>query len=242
MMYDPHQPGGNGLRPAAGSPRLNATTEFDAARHAMVETQLRRRGLSDTAVLTAMDRVPRHEFVPPEFRHRAYEDAPLPIGEGQTISQPYIVAAMTAALRLAGHEHVLEIGTGCGYQAAILACVAKEVFSIEYHAGLAASAAVRLDRLGYPAIHVHCGDGSRGLPDFAPFDAILVAAAAPSPPEPLVQQLGQTGRMIVPVGNVENQELQLIERIDDALRATVLEPCRFVPLVGAYGWKESSSQ
>ena len=241
-MYDPHQPAGNGLRPATDSPRLNATTEFDAARHAMVETQLRRRGLTDMAVLSAMDHTPRHEFVPPEFRHRAYEDAPLPIGEGQTISQPYIVAAMTAALHLSGNERVLEIGTGCGYQAAILSCVAKEVFSIEYHADLAASAALRLDRLGYPAVHVHCGDGSRGLREFAPLDAILVAAAAPTAPDPLIQQLGENGRMIVPVGNVENQELELIERIDDTFRATILEPCRFVPLLGAYGWKESSSQ
>jgi protein-L-isoaspartate(D-aspartate) O-methyltransferase len=241
-MYDPHQPGGNGLRPASDRPRLNATTEFDAARHAMVESQLRRRGLTDAAVLSAMDSVPRHEFVPPEFRHRAYEDAPLPIGEGQTISQPYIVAAMTAALHLGGNERVLEIGTGCGYQAAILSCVAKEVFSIEYHADLAASAAVRLDRLGYPTVHVHCGDGSRGLPEFAPFDAILVAAAAPTAPDPLIRQLGKNGRMIVPVGNVENQELQLIERTDDTIRTAILEPCRFVPLVGAYGWKESSSQ
>lgn len=232
-MAEANHSGGNGTQ-GVKDPR-----EFDSARHAMVETQLRRRGLTDSAVLTAMDTVPRHKFVLPEFHHRAYEDAPLPIGEGQTISQPYIVAAMTAALRLAGHERVLEIGTGSGYQAAILACIAKEVFTIEYHAELATSAATRLDRLGYANVHVHCGDGTRGLEDFAPFDAILVAAAAPAAPAPLLQQLGETGRMMVPVGDVENQELQLIERIRDDFRTTLLEPCRFVPLLGAYGWKES---
>lgn len=217
----------------------SAAAEFDSARHTMVETQLRRRGLKDSAVLTSMDTVPRHLFVPAEFRHRAYEDAPLPIGDGQTISQPYIVAAMTAALRLSGGERVLEIGTGCGYQAAILACLAKDVFTVEYHADLATSAAVRLERLGYTSVHVHCGDGTRGLSDFAPFDAILVAAAAPAVPAPLLQQLGKASRMIVPVGDVENQELQLIERTSDGFRTTLLEPCRFVPLLGAYGWKES---
>lgn len=222
-----------------GNGSESAAAEFDSARHAMVETQLRRRGLTDSAVLTAMDTVPRHQFVPADFRHRAYEDAPLPIGDGQTISQPYIVAAMTAALRLKGGERVLEIGTGCGYQAAILACLAKRIFTIEYHADLATSAAVRLEHLGYSSVHVHCGDGTRGLPDFAPFDAILVAAAAPAVPAPLLQQLAEHGRMIVPVGDVDNQDLQLIERASDGYRTTLLEPCRFVPLLGAYGWKES---
>lgn len=208
----------------------------------MVEMQLRRRGITDTAVLTAMDTVPRHEFVPQELQPRAYEDAPLPIGEGQTISQPYIVAAMTAALHLRGSERVLEVGTGCGYQAAILASLAMEVFTVESHADLATSAAARLGRLGYINVHIHCGDGTRGLQDFAPFDAILVAAAAPAAPAPLLRQLAQNGRMIVPVGDVENQELQLIERTGTTFLTTRLEPCRFVPLLGAYGWKESSSR
>jgi protein-L-isoaspartate(D-aspartate) O-methyltransferase len=241
-MYKRDQTGGNGSHPPTDVTATTAKAEFDSAQRAMVESQLRRRGVTDAAVLSAMDRVPRHEFVPPEFRHRAYEDAPLPIGEGQTISQPYIVAAMTAALHLEGDERVLEVGTGCGYQAAVLACVAKEVFSIEYHADLAAAAAARLDRLGYANVHVHCGDGTRGLPDFAAFDAVLVAAAAPAVPMPLLQQLGQNGRVIIPVGDVENQELQLIARTRDAFRTTILEPCRFVPLLGAYGWKESSSR
>lgn len=228
--------GGNGAMDPASQ---KTVAEFDAARHAMVETQLRKRGLDDRAVLEAMRTVPRHEFVPSEFRSRAYEDAPLPIGEGQTISQPYIVAAMTAALRLRGDERVLEVGTGCGYQAAILARLAKQVFSLEYNADLAASAAARLERLGYANVHVHCGDGTRGLPDFAPLEAILVAAAAPSVPAPLLEQLSEGGRIIVPVGDAENQELQLIERRGEALHTTLLEPCRFVPLRGAYGWKES---
>lgn len=223
-----------------GNSSAATASDFDSARHAMVETQLRRRGLNDSAVLTAMDTVPRHEFVPAEFRHRSYEDVPLPIGGGQTISQPYIVAAMTAALHLSGSERVLEVGTGCGYQAAILAGLAREVFTVEYQAELATSAAARLDHLGYANVHVHCGDGTRGLPDFAPFDAILVAAAAPGPPAPLLDQLGQSGRMIVPVGDVENQELHLIMRVGDTFHTTILEPCRFVPLLGAYGWKGSA--
>jgi protein-L-isoaspartate(D-aspartate) O-methyltransferase len=214
-------------------------TEYEAARRAMIETQLRRRGVHETRVLAAMGTVPRHEFVPADFRKRAYEDAPLPIGDGQTISQPYIVAAMTAALRLSGHERVLEIGTGCGYQAAILASLAKEVFTIEYRSELATSAAERLTRLGYANVHVHCGDGTLGLPEFAPFDAILVAAAAPAAPAPLLAQLAEGGRMVVPVGSMENQELQLVERLHDKFRSSMLEGCRFVPLLGAHGWKES---
>jgi protein-L-isoaspartate(D-aspartate) O-methyltransferase len=212
------------------------------ARRLMVEEQIRRRHINDESVLAAMAQVPRHEFVPPEFRGRAYEDAPLPIGEGQTISQPYIVAAMTFALHLSGAEKVLEIGTGCGYQAAILGCLAKEVYTIESRSELAAEACDRLARLGYANVHVHCGDGTLGLPELAPFDAILVAAAAPSIPAPLIEQVAQGGRMIVPVGDAENQDLQLIERMDGTLRTTMLEPCRFVPLIGAYGWKDFPSR
>lgn len=218
------------------------SSDFDAARQAMIESQLRRRGIVDPAVLAAIATVPRHEFVPVEFRDRAYEDAPLPIGEGQTISQPYIVAAMTAALQLGGKECVLEIGTGFGYQAAVLASIAKEVFTIEYRADLAGEAASRLDRLGYSNVYVHCGDGTLGLPDFAPFEAILVAAAAPSVPAPLLAQLADYGKMIVPVGDVENQELRLVERLSPDLRTTALDPCRFVPLIGAHGWKDASSR
>jgi protein-L-isoaspartate(D-aspartate) O-methyltransferase len=213
---------------------------YGQARREMVETQIRKRHVTDGRVLECLERIPRHEFIPAELRDRAYEDAPLPIGEGQTISQPYIVAAMTAALHLQGNERVLEIGTGFGYQAAVLACLAREVFTMEFRAELATEAAERLARLGYTNVHVHCGDGTLGLPDFAPYDAILVAAAAPAVPTPLLGQLAEGGRIIVPVGGVENQELRLIDRNHDTFRTTMLEPCRFVPLVGAYGWKESS--
>jgi protein-L-isoaspartate(D-aspartate) O-methyltransferase len=216
--------------------------DFAQARQEMVETQIRRRHITDSRVLECLERVPRHEFVPAEFRDRAYEDAPLPIGEGQTISQPYIVAAMTAALRLQGNERVLEIGTGFGYQAAVLACLAREVFTVEFRAALATEAAERLACLGYNNAHVHCGDGTLGLPEFAPYDAILVAAAAPSVPAPLLAQLAEGGRMVVPVGDVENQDLQLIEHSHDTFRTIMLEPCRFVPLLGAYGWKETPSR
>jgi protein-L-isoaspartate(D-aspartate) O-methyltransferase len=219
----------------------NSTLDgYGQARHEMVETQIRKRHVTDARVLECLEGVPRHEFIPAEFRERAYEDAPLPIGGGQTISQPYIVAAMTAALHLQGNERVLEIGTGFGYQAAVLACLAREVFTMEFRAELATEAAERLARLGYTNVHVHCGDGTLGLPDFAPYDAILVAAAAPAVPAPLLAQLAEDGRMIVPVGGVENQDLRLVQRSHDTFLTTVLEPCRFVPLVGAHGWKESS--
>lgn len=216
--------------------------EFAGQRAAMLEKQVRRRGVTNYRVLGAMLTVPREEFVPPDFRHRAYEDGPLPIGEGQTISQPYMVAAMTAALQLTGAERVLEVGTGCGYQAAILSKVANTVFTIESRSQLASSAALRLQRLGYLSIHVHCGDGTLGLSDLALFDAILVAAAAPCVPEPLRMQLAEGGRLILPVGDAENQELRFIERRGDTFQERSLDSCRFVPLVGHFGWKEPPAQ
>src|SRR5260370_1723318 len=216
--------------------------DLTEARRLMVEEQIRRRHIRDENVLAAMAQVPRHEFVPAEFRGRAYEDAPPPIGEGQTISQPYIVAAMTAAVRLRENERVVEMGRGFGYQAAVLACLAREVFTVEFRAELATEAAERLARLDFKNVHVHCGDGTLGLPEFAPYDAILVAAAAPSVPTPLLAQLAEGGRLVVPVGGVENQDLRLIESGHDTFRTTMLEPCRFVPLVGAHGWKESPQQ
>jgi protein-L-isoaspartate(D-aspartate) O-methyltransferase len=221
--------------PSQGGP---GEDEFAAQRAEMIEKQLRRRGIIDSGVLAAMAAVRREEFVPNEFRARAYEDAPLPIGEGQTISQPYIVAVMTASLHLTGSERVLEIGTGCGYQAAILSHLAKIVFTIESRSQLAAAATARLDRLGYKNVHVHCGDGTLGLAEFAPFDAILVAAAAPVVPEPLRSQLAEDGRMILPVGDAENQELRLIERLGNSFNTRTLDSCRFVPLIGFHGWKE----
>jgi protein-L-isoaspartate(D-aspartate) O-methyltransferase len=204
----------------------------------MIEKQLRRRGIEDNCVLGAMLAVPRHEFVPEELRARAYEDAPLPIGSGQTISQPYIVAAMTAALHLRPTDRALEIGTGCGYQAAVLSLLAKEVFTIERRAELASAAAEGLERLGYLNVHVHCGDGTLGLPEFAPFDGILVAAAAPAVPQPLLAQLAEGGRMIIPVGDADNQELQLIEKRAGKLSTKAMEGCRFVPLVGYHAWQK----
>jgi protein-L-isoaspartate(D-aspartate) O-methyltransferase len=212
-------------------------TEFAAERHAMVEAQLRCRGITDAAVLYAMENVPRHCFVPAERRGCAYDDEPLPIGHGQTISQPYIVAAMTAVLQLTGQERVLEIGTGCGYQAAVLSALAKEVFTVENVPALAREAAERLARLGYANVHVHAGDGTLGLPPQAPFEAILVAAAAPQIPQPLLEQLADDGRMIIPVGGVEQQELQIVTRHLDRFPVRALDHCRFVPLLGEFGWK-----
>jgi len=214
--------------------------EYAAQRAEMIEKQLRRRGVIDPVVLAAMAAVPRHEFVPEEMRSHAYDDLPLPIGGGQTISQPYIVAAMTAALHLQPADRILEIGTGCGYQAAVLSHLAREVFSIERRPELASSAAAKLAHLGYSNAHVHCGDGTLGLPELAPFDAILVAAAAPAVPRPLLAQLAEGGRLILPVGDAEHQELQLIEKHGDAFPTRMLEGCRFVPLVGYHGWQESS--
>jgi protein-L-isoaspartate(D-aspartate) O-methyltransferase len=211
---------------------------YGTQRAEMIEKQLRRRGIQDAAVLAAMTAVPRHEFVPDELRSQAYEDVPLPIGGGQTISQPYIVAAMTASLHIQPSDRVLEIGTGCGYQAAVLARLGKEVFTIERRPELASCASERLERLGYANVHVHCGDGSFGLAEFSPFDAILVAAAAPTVPQPLLAQLAERGRMILPVGDAEHQELQLVEKRGDAFPTKLLEGCRFVPLVGYYGWQE----
>jgi len=212
--------------------------EYAAQLEEMIEKQLRRRGVHDAAVLAAMAEVPRHEFVSEDVRAHAYDDLPLPIGSGQTISQPYIVAAMTAALHLRPGDRVLEIGTGCGYHAAVLSRLAKEVFTIERRPELASSASATLARLGYSNAHVHCGDGTLGLPELAPFDAILVAAAAPAVPKPFLAQLAEGGRIILPVGDTQHQELQLIEKRGDAFPMKMLEGCRFVPLLGYHGWQE----
>jgi protein-L-isoaspartate(D-aspartate) O-methyltransferase len=183
-----------------------------------------------------MATVPRHEFVPGFWTSQAYADEPLPIGHGQTISQPYIVAAMAASLTLTGSENLLEIGTGCGYQAAVVSLLVKQVHSIEILPELAQSAAERLHRLGYDNVHVHCGDGTLGRPESSPYDAILIAAAAPAVPEPLLQQLAERGRLIAPVGGEDKQELQLITRREGHWHYERTGPCRFVPLVGQYGW------
>ncbi|HXZ29194.1 MAG TPA: protein-L-isoaspartate(D-aspartate) O-methyltransferase [Terriglobales bacterium] len=205
-------------------------------RVAMVEVQLRQRGLRDARVLAAMEKVPRHEFVAPGLRDQAYEDHPLPIGCGQTISQPYIVGAMLEALALLPEDVVLEIGTGCGYQTAVLAELCGQVYSMELFAELAAGARQVLERLGYDHVNVLVGDGTLGLPDRAPFDAIVVSAAAPHVPAPLFQQLKEGGRMIIPVGPELLQELQLVRKLGGKPEISHLDGCRFVPLVGKEGF------
>lgn len=207
-------------------------------REAMVESQIVRRGVRDPAVLAVMRTVPRHEFVPAELRNRAYEDAPIPIGEGQTISQPYIVAAMTAALQLKPTDRVLEIGAGSAYQTAVLSRLASEVYSVEVRPALAVAASARLATLNYRNVHIFQRDGSLGLPEFAPYDAILAAAAAPRVPEPLLEQLAEGGRLILPVGSPESQQLRLITRNGTAYLTQLLDPCQFVPLIGYHGWPE----
>ena len=210
--------------------------KFTALRRLMVEDQIRRRGITSLRVLEAFGSVPRHEFVPEESRSAAYADTPLAIGEGQTISQPFMVAAMTDALELAGHERVLEVGTGSGYQAALLAMLAREVHSIERSAGLAEAARGRLARLSFANVTVHTGDGTLGLPPIAPFDAIVVTAASPRVPAPLLQQLAEGGRLVIPVGDSQQQECLLIRKIGGRTSQVTLHYCRFVPLVGRYGW------
>lgn len=201
----------------------------------MVEQQLRRRGIHDERMLQAMQEVPRHQFVPQERRHRAYQDEPVPIGENQTISQPYIVAIMTQLLAVEPENVVLEVGTGTGYQAAVLSRLARQVYSIERHPSLAEQARETFLRLGFGNIDVVVGDGTRGLAAHAPYDRILVAAAAPRIPPPLIEQLAEGGRLIMPVGTPDLQVLQLLRKSQEELFTSNLEGCRFVPLVGEAG-------
>ena len=212
---------------------------FYSARNEMVAHQLRSRGIHDEAVLNAMSRVPRHEFVPELHRAEAYRDCPLPIDRDQTISQPYIVALMTQALHLQGDERVLEVGTGSGYQTAILCEMAQEVFSLERFHRLAANAATTLERLGYDNVEIHVGDGSQGLPDMAPFDAIIVTAAAPEAPVPLCLQMSPNGgQMVIPVGSDKAQFLELITRRGNAWEYKRIASVRFVPLIGRFGFNQ----
>jgi protein-L-isoaspartate(D-aspartate) O-methyltransferase len=202
----------------------------------MVESQLRNRGIHDARVLNAMLQIPRHEFVPEEFRRKAYEDHPIPIAEGQTISQPFIIAVSLQALSLTGTESVLEVGTGSGYQTALLAVLARSVFSIERYSTLARSAETAVSRLGLSNVRIRVGDGSHGLRESAPFNAIVVSAAAPSVPKSLLGQLSEGGRMVIPVGPPHAQELQLVRNVNGRVTIETLEGCRFVPLVGAEGY------
>jgi len=211
---------------------------FSEERERMVREQIAGRGVRDERVLQAMRQVPRHLFVLPEHRDRAYADGPLPIGEGQTISQPYIVGLMSSLLALDGTETVLEVGTGSGYQAAILGQLAQQVHSIERHAALARRARSLLAEIGSNNIQVHTGDGSKGLPKYAPYDAILVAAAAPQVPKPLLEQLRDGGRLALPVGRIEGQTLELWQRRAARYERQDVLPVAFVPLLGEYGWKD----
>lgn len=210
----------------------------EAERRSMIREQLERRNIRDTRVLDAMVNVPRHRFVPESLDQQAYADNALPIAENQTISQPYIVALTVAALQLQGHERVLEIGTGSGYAAAVLAQLAAEIWTIERYRSLAESAAQRLADLDYTNVHVMIGDGTQGLPEHAPYDAIAVAAAAPHIPRSLLDQLAPGGRLVIPIGSLDEQKLIRILRTPQGLHKESLGPVRFVPLVGREGWQD----
>src|SRR5882724_9445699 len=210
---------------------------FVSLRHVMVETQLRSRGVRDERVLAAMERVPRHEFVPPYKSEAAYEDHPIEIGQQQTISQPFMVAAMAEAAEIKPADVVLEIGTGSGYQAAVLAELAAEVFTVERFASLAETAQKLLAHLNYANIIVALGDGSNGLPQYSPYDAIVVAAAAPQVPPALFEQLREGGRIVIPIGNAEEQELHLVRKHNGQPEIQRLFGCKFVPLIGRFGFQ-----
>jgi len=209
---------------------------YAAERQNMVEEQIAGRDIRDQRLLAAMREVPRHLFVPEEHRRHAYHDGPLPIGGGQTISQPYIVALMTQLLNLTGEETVLEIGTGSGYQAAILSQMAQQVHTIERDRRLAQTAASVLRELNYTNISMHIGDGSLGLPEYAPYQAILVTAAAPQAPPVVLEQLAEGGRLVIPVGGRMGQYLEKWQRRGETFTQDVLVPVAFVPLRGKYGW------
>ena len=218
--------------------RLNpeAILSYAGQRRKMVEEQLGDRGIKDLRLLEVMSRVPRHLFTLDSLQHRAYGDTPLPIGENQTISQPYIVASMTAALVLKGNERVLEIGTGSGYQTAVVAELATQVFTIERINSLSRKAQKILECLGYSNIVFKLFDGTYGWPDQAPFDAIIVTASAKEIPEALIKQLGEGGRLVAPAGDEGKQKLILLTKKGGRVSRKEIGDCKFVPLVGKYGW------
>jgi protein-L-isoaspartate(D-aspartate) O-methyltransferase len=215
--------------------------EYDRARERMVRSQIEARGIHDPQVLAAMRQVPRHLFVPVNVRDSACRDTPLPIGKGQTISQPYIVALMTELLELTDEESVLEIGTGSGYQAAILSLLAREVYTVERLPGLARNAEEVLCQLGYTNVHVRVGDGTLGWPEHAPYDAIIVTAAPPQIPSPLLDQLADRGRLVAPIGPRWTQNLVRVRREGEIFHKEYLTAVAFVPLVGEHGWEERES-
>jgi len=212
--------------------------DFRELRELMVKTQLIPRGIKDERVINAMRKIPRHLFVGEHIQHRAYEDMALSIGEGQTISQPYMVANMTELLELKGNEKVLEVGTGSGYQAAILAELAKEVFTIDRVDALARKAKERLESIGYKNVHFRTGDGTMGWPENAPYDRIIVTAGAPKVPDPLLEQLSENGIIVAPVGDRFSQQLVKVKKSGGKISEQYLTPCVFVPLIGKYGWEE----
>ncbi|MBN1461027.1 MAG: protein-L-isoaspartate(D-aspartate) O-methyltransferase [Armatimonadetes bacterium] len=217
---------------------MSEKDQYAEARRSMVEQQLRRRGITAERVLQAMERVPRHRFLPRPDDPGAYGDYPLPIGDGQTISQPYMVAIMTEALRVEGDEKVLEIGAGSGYQAAILAELAREVYSIERFITLAERARNKLAELGYDNVTVVVGDGSKGYPEHAPYDRIIVTAASPKLANPWTEQLAEGGVLLAPVGDRWGQTLLRVTRHQGKLEQENLGGCVFVPLIGEHGWAE----
>ena len=222
----------------AGGNRGTDAGDFAKLREKMVDKQLALRGIADADVLRAMRTVERHLFVPDAQRSAAYNDYPLPIGEGQTISQPYIVALMTQLVAADKGAKVLEVGTGSGYQAAVLAELAKEVYTIEIIESLGKSAEARLKELGYENVHVRVGDGYAGWPEHAPFDGIIVTCACPEAPKPLVEQLAEGGRMVIPVGrSLSYQTLTLFEKKGGILHRKDISGCVFVPLLGPHGWQ-----
>src|SRR3989440_3581193 len=223
---------------AACHKSARSTSEFAAERQKMVQEQLKPRSINDERVLAAIAKVPRQEFVPENLRDKSYSDSALPIGHDQTISQPFIVAFMTEQLRPQPTDRVLEIGTGTGYQSAILAELVKDVYTIEIIEPLAKEASARLSRLGYGNAHVKVGDGFQGWPEVAPFDAIIVTCAPSKVPQPLTQQLKDGGRMIVPVGSGLDQQLHLLEKKNGQLAQTAILPVRFVPMMGEAATKK----
>jgi len=213
--------------------------DYTKLRQRMVEEQLISRGIKDKRVLTAFLKVEREKFVPKNLRKEAYEDFPLSIGEGQTISQPYMVALMTQCLKLQGEEKILEVGTGSGYQTAILAELSKEVFSLERIEKLAHKARRILHNLGYTNVQIFVANGTLGWEEFSPYDRILVTAGAKEVPLPLIEQLKDEGIMVIPVGDLYSQKLKVIEKRGDVINSRTVESCIFVPLIGKYGWDES---
>ena len=217
---------------------MNRDPDFDQARERMVRSQIEARGVSDPRVLSAMREIPRHMFVMQSLRNRAYEDGPLPIGYGQTISQPYMVAIMTQLLELKGSEKVLELGTGSGYQAAILARLAKWVYTIERISQLSELAASTTASIGISNVNFIVADGTGGWPEEAPYDGIVVTAGAPGVPDPLFDQLAEGGRLVIPVGDRFSQTLQVVEKTRDRRITRNYFDCRFVDLIGKHGWPD----